>query len=148
MSFCEHHIMLAFWTIYIFSYILNKVFIVLPCLLLARKVLVCGYSWKTLCSAVKGPIRVSVGLDVNRMCEIGFNLLEAQQFVQCRPKPILEIVWVSHLFFTHLPNCFSKIQLIHLFTVAQALKDMRVRIYVRKRRVDGNYRTIYCLDPQ
>lgn len=117
----------------------NKVLIVLPRLLLARKVLVCGYSWKALCRAVEGPRRVSVGLDANGMCEIGLNLLEAEQFVQCSPKPISEIVWVSHLFFTRLPNCFSKTQLIHLFTVARALKGIRVRIYARDGKLDGNY---------
>lgn len=112
--------------VFVFSFIPNKVLIVLPRLLLARKVLVCGYSWNTLCRAAEGPRRVSVGLDMNEMCEIALNLLEAEQFVQCGPKPISEIVWVSHLFFTPLPNCFFKIELIHLFTVAQALKDIRV----------------------
>lgn len=131
-------------SIFVFSCISNKVLTVLPHHLLAWKVLFCGYSRKSRYRAAEGPRRVSVGLDMNGMCEIGLNLLEAEQFVQCSPKPILEIVWVSHLFLTPLPNCFSKMQLIHLFTVAQALKDMQVWIYARARRVDGNYRTIYC----
>lgn len=144
ISFCLKHVINnALGTIYLSSVeSLTRISQSSLVFFLARKVLVCGYSWKTLCRVLEGSRRVSVGRGMNGMCEIGLNLLEAEQFVQCSPKPISEIAWVSHLFFTPLPNCFSKIQLIHLFTVAQALKDMRVWIYARERRLDGNYKTI------